>query len=562
MNKLLKYGFMASILAVATACSEDYLETAPQSNTTPATVFASPESAQYAINGLGRLMATQYVSQGLNGEGTVMLYQGEYQGDTQQKCNLTGWSNTINGLYHTNETNANMVFAWHYNYRLIGNANTVISQIGEDREQNKDWAYVKAQALCYRAHAYLHLVQIYSRRWSDRNGAQRGVVLRLTPSTDPMPCSSLADVYAQIYQDCDDAARLFAFASVSRSDNWIANENVAHAIKSRAALNREDWSTAASEAVKATQGTKLMSTEEYYGGFNTPNSEWIWSAFNDATQDMYYYSFFAYCGANSNTTSCRSNPVAISRQLVEKIPAEDTRLKLYCIPTAEEMPKYVEQVSGSGQCPFTAEKALNTLKENIDKATTDEKRVAAQHAYENAVQVNDFYNRIKADPFLKARIYATTTIFYYLNTKFQNTGGYGIGNVCLYRAAEMLYNEAEAQYRLGNETAAKAALEKAVKPYQENYSCTTTGAALLDEILTYRAYDLIGEGFSWFDLKRRGVTMERKSWKDGGSWNASFAITVKPEDANNWTFIIPKIETDYNDKVTPFEPDNWTPDAE
>lgn len=41
-----------------------------------------------------------------------------------------------------------------------------------------------------------------------------------------------------------------------------------------------------------------------------------------------------------------------------------------------------------------------------------------------------------------------------------------------FRAAEMMYNEAEAQYRLGNEQAVRALLEQTVKPYNADYTCT------------------------------------------------------------------------------------------
>ena len=36
----------------------------------------------------------------------------------------------------------------------------------------------------------------------------------------------------------------------------------------------------------------------------------------------------------------------------------------------------------------------------------------------------------------------------------------------------MMYNEAEAQYRLGNEQAVRALLEQTVKPYNADYTCT------------------------------------------------------------------------------------------
>ena len=86
------------------SCSKDYLETAPTSSVSPSTVFESTDKAKVAINGINRLMVSQWIgSQGFNGEGTVKLYHGEYPGN-DFFVNLTGWTNTINGKYHTNRT--------------------------------------------------------------------------------------------------------------------------------------------------------------------------------------------------------------------------------------------------------------------------------------------------------------------------------------------------------------------------------------------------------------------------------------------------------------------------
>jgi hypothetical protein len=75
-----------------------------------------------------------------------------------------------------------------------------------------------------------------------------------------------------------------------------------------------------------------------------------------------------------------------------------------------------------------------------------------------------------------------------------------------------------------------------------------TGAPVMifrsDEL--YRRFDLWGEGFDWYDCKRWGITLKRKSRAEGGSWMKAYAITLGPQDANQWTWIIPERETEYN----------------
>ncbi|MDE5886922.1 MAG: RagB/SusD family nutrient uptake outer membrane protein [Muribaculaceae bacterium] len=560
------YGLLAlGLTASLSSCSENYLDTVPQSSVSLPTLFNDPDGAQNAINGLGKLMCSQYMStQGQNGEGTMQLYFGDYPGMALQKCDYTGWMNTINGKYHSNNSNGNMAFSWHYPYRLIANANIIINNIPkEPKEEDKAaWGYIKAQALCYRAHSYLYLVQLYSRRWGYRDGESRGVIIRddaeygVDPeyTITPKAASSLKEVYEYIYTDLEEAITLFQASTQNRpsSKRWLPAESVAHAIYARAALTREDWATASAQAKLACKGASLMTAEEYEAGFNTPNNEWIWAAFNSEEQDVYYYSFFAYVGSNSKSSSCRTNPVAISRQLVEKIPANDSRLRIYAIPTEEELPKYPEQVSGSGKVTLTSTANLKKL-----KAAAEEDPDKNGPAYENALQCNAFYNRIKGDSFYTGRMYSTTTLYYYLCTKFLAQNDLGVGQLCLYRMAEMLYIQAEAEYMLGNEATARQVLESAVAPYQDNYTCTLTGDELLEEILTYREFDLCGEGHSWFDIKRRGASFERKSWLDGGSWNESFAIEGGPNYENDMTFVYPQIETNYNQLVQSTESPTW-----
>lgn len=530
MKKILKYTLCAALTLGFAACNEDYLETSPESSTTNVTLFQSPTTAQFAVNGLGKLMSKQYLgTQGMNGEGTMMTWSAEYPGDGMQKADLTGWASLINSTRVQSNTSIYQYYPWYYYYRIIGNANQILQNIPENLSgsEQKEYDYIKAQALTYRAYSFFRLSQYYCRRWSDKKGESRGLVMRLTVSDDPMGCSTLAETYQQIYKDLDEAIALFESCGKDRGDlNWRANVDVAHAVYSRAALTREDWNTAIAHSQAARKKYSIMGIDEYSKGFNTPNKEWIWNAFNDETQTLYYYSFFAYMANNANTSAARTAPVVISRQIVEKIDTADTRLKLYCIPTAAEL--------AAG---------------NVSKITST-----------GVVTKGAFFDRIKKEYTAKGRLYSTTKIAYYAGTKFLVATGIGDGCVPIFRAAEMIYNEAEAQFKLGNESATRALLNEATKPYNASYNCTKSGQELWNEIVALRKFDLWGEGFSFYDLKRWGASMDRKTWAQGGNWNTAFAtpaVNVGPEGLNNWTTVIPIKETDYNNLVISQEADNW-----
>lgn len=80
----------------------------------------------------------------------------------------------------------------------------------------------------------------------------------------------------------------------------------------------------------------------------------------------------------------------------------------------------------------------------------------------------------------------------------------------------------------------------------EAYNCTKTGTALLNEIKLYRAIELWGEGFDWFDMKRWGDPIVRNAYANGGNFLTSLAVTINPQDKNKWTWAIPLRESDYN----------------
>ena len=501
------------------SCSKEYLEVAPESSESPATIFATTDMARTAVNGLAKMMTTQYLGvQGMNGEGTIINWYNNSMGNDAQKCNLTGWTNTINSNWHESPTSNYDIYPWYYYYKIIGNANAVIEKIDAAEGPEAERQFLKAQGLVYRAYSYLQLVQFYCRRWSDGVVENDGIPLRLDTSTGDLAKSSVPKVYAQIYADLDEAIRLFAASGLTRytcysnfSDhNFLPDVDVAYAVYARAAITREDWANAAKYAALASQGYKYMTKDQYMKeGFSTENEEWIWSVYEAEDQTLYYYSFFAYIGSNSSAGSCKNTPFAISKELIDQIPETDVRRTMFLVPTEEEF----------------ADKNLNKTNGNAKSSSALYKRAKAQYA---------------------DKMFETSQVFMYMQYKFQAAFMPGGGCFPLFRMAEMSFIEAEAACHTGNENRAREILNTINKVYDPAYDCTKTGADLLAEVKLYRRFHLWGEGHDWFDFKRWGDTMVRTSIAKGGSWHANFAITVKPDEKNHWTWVIPNREKDYN----------------
>ena len=296
-------------------------------------------------------------------------------------------------------------------------------------------------------------------------------------------------------------------------DNYSPNLGVAYAVYARAALIREDWATAARYAALARKNYPLMTNSEYVdGGFNTPNQEWIWSSYNATDQNLHFYSFFAYQGSNSSASICRSYACSISKELYDRIPETDIRRTMFLAPREGET------------------------------YTTSTGRASKGALFERAKK--DYANKI----------YSTSYIFAYMQFKILCAEQPGIGQLNHFRSAEMYLIEAEANCHIGGkDTETQNLLITLNKDSGRNpsYTCTKTGNELLEEVKLYRNIELWGEGFDWFDYKRWKEPIARKSYPEG-SFHVQFAITADPSANNQWTWVFPAKEVDYNDALTSY----------
>lgn len=515
MKKVSQYILVLIAIASFAACKKDYLSTGPTDALPTDDVFKTTAGVKLAVNGLAKIMTQQLLeTQGMNGEGTIKMWYGNYGGN-HFAFNLTGAFATLANHGYNESTNQNYnYYPWYYYYKIISNANAIINRVDSAVGFEKDKALYKAQALTYRAYSFLMLAQFYGYRWSDtQNGTTLGVILRLDDSQGDMARSTMLQTYQQIYSDLDKAIDLFGKSGYSRlpSANYEVNLNTAYAVYARAALTRQDYATAESYALKARTGFPLMSVTDYNAGFNTPNSEWIWSSYGGPTENLFFYSYFAYIAYNSTASNVRTVPKMISRELYAKIPATDIRRNLFLNPAGNSYTTATGQAGSTTALYKAAFAARPTLQSN-------------------------------------ASIYA------YMQWKISATDVPGIGNLNHFRSSEMYLIEAEAKYFQNKPDADIQALLVALtntSGRDPGYSCTKTGVDLLNEIKLYRAIELWGEGFDWFDMKRWGDPINRKLYAAGGNFTTAMAVSRTPDANNRWTYRLPLKETDFNTLAIP-----------
>ncbi|MDC8001005.1 RagB/SusD family nutrient uptake outer membrane protein [Aequorivita todarodis] len=90
----------------------------------------------------------------------------------------------------------------------------------------------------------------------------------------------------------------------------------------------------------------------------------------------------------------------------------------------------------------------------------------------------------------------------------------GLVDLKVLRAAEAYLNKAEAYYRLGNETAARNALDEVRSRRYTTFAGGETGQALLDAIMLERRLEFAFEGHRFIDLKRWGLGVQRDGFGD------------------------------------------------
>lgn len=543
MKKIINKLFAGSLLAgmmLVSSCAGDYLDTAPTDSTGATDAVGTTANAMKALNGIAKIMTTQhsYFGGGFAGENNIMIQYESYPSENYNyNYYASGWSSIFNQEYHTRTNSIYDAYAWYYYYTIAGNANTILANIDNAEGTEAERNFVKASALTFRAYAFEKLVHYYCWRWQDsNNGASQGIVLRLDESTGGQGYATLAETYAQIYKDLDEAIMLFEQSGMDRnaSQVWMPNINVAHAIYARAALTKQDYTKALTEAKLARQNYPLMSNAEYHAGFCNPTSEWIFGSFGSAQENNWYWSYgtqYACNGYYANAAGAANGAGSIGRELINRIPNNDARKALFL--TEDKFPGY----------NFNDGSAMD-LGYGILGMGDDEKKADALWEEAAAYCQKMAVSGLEA-PYQAGYMYLGGQLkFYVFDTP-------GVSYLPFIRSSEMVLVEAEANYFLNDETAARAALVElnATSGRNPEYTCDKSGEALWNEIMDYRELELWGEGFAWSDYKRWNRDIVRHSFAEGGNAHISVAKTIPASGVNKWTWDVPLNETDYNDEL-------------
>lgn len=140
------------------------------------------------------------------------------------------------------------------------------------------------------------------------------------------------EVFKVIYEDCDNAVKLYEACGMDRSNMWEANADVANGVWARAALIKHDWRTAADKAAAARKGYSIMDDKDLYNGYLSQTSETMWSM-NPQFVTTYYWSWGSLYSCNGGyVENWDQGAGAINIDLYNKLDANDKRRAFFWTP--------------------------------------------------------------------------------------------------------------------------------------------------------------------------------------------------------------------------------------
>lgn len=579
-----------ALVSLMGSCSDNYLDLIPESQPTTGQIAGSVDAANIAVRGIGRAMQCQYqevsTANQYNGESYVNTIYGDAWGQdviqhlAQSQFGATTYKwNTMGNMRASWVNN----IPWNYPYGIIYMANGVLDGIDTAEGDDKLRAFVKAQALAFRAHGYVKLLQFFAPRWEDSdNGEKYCIVIRTSQSVENAPLAKMNEVKDLIYKDLDEAIKLFKESGKTREAGmkWMPDLSVAQGIYARAALIFHDWNTAKQMAHDARQGYKIMDNKTLFSGFCDDNDDFMWTQGAEES-DIYYWSYGSHYTVNGTYVKNWGDigAGAINLDLYNQLDPNDVRRGLFLTPDK------------IGTCP--ADMNPGKLKPAdfwdatlVNAATMDmafgpvrrnSKEPSKKWGLQNFVvrwgknyMDNTFTGTLGAyvddkDPFAcyfawgpdveggfaygvegqVAKLYGCQIGAQY---KFWSYVPYGTSHYPFMRASEMCLAEAEAAYMAGDMATAQSCLMEIQSIRIPGYS--VAGKDLLEEIRLCRRIELWGEGQNWTDFKRWNIPCERRAWIEGdvesGNFPQNMAMKREASDNAGWRFTVPAIESDYN----------------
>ncbi|MBN1117145.1 MAG: RagB/SusD family nutrient uptake outer membrane protein [Bacteroidales bacterium] len=380
--------------------------------------------------------------------------------------------------------------AWSQIYVVINRCNQVIAR-SDAVEAEGDELLLKnhsvGEAYALRAMAHFDLLKYYAKSYTSASDADLGVPYVTAPEPTSPARTPVKECYTNVIADLNTAIELMDAGEIDPAEgNTRFSSLAAKALLARVYLSMENWNDAISLASEVINNSSLASIDEF---------PLVWT---DASEAGVLFKLRMTATDNSQTTS--GSTVGV----------------------------YYSQTGPSG---------------------TRSEYVCSYDLY-NLFAAND----IRLSSWIYTDVYNGK--LFNLIWKYKQREGESVPDLVdakILRVAEMYLIRAEASMNLAtpDETTALSDLNTLRAQRYEGFSDgNESGQALINAIDLERRLELAFEGHRWFDLKRKGLPVNRMASGDeadgGGLQYRSLNL---PANSYKWQLPIPTVEMDANDNI-------------
>jgi hypothetical protein len=534
MKKILSIILLSLLLTGG--CKKEFLEYYPTDRVEDTKAFSTPENAMAVLYGIYDLITSNTLN------GGFLPITNDLRGNDvflAEELNWSWWVQTYNFQFTASNTgNTGPANYWQKLYKVIENCNVAISaKLPFSSSQNL--AYV-AEIKAIRAWAYYSLVTLYCQPYLKDSGESPGVpIYKVSNQSQSNPRGKVKDVFAFMKTDLD-SSLLYLPTQENASAATRVTACFANGLAARVALAKGDYTGALAYANAAIADAPALNTNaaDYVKGFSHANEESIFIAPFNADDYAEYdaqSSFYDHPEGYGN--------LFVNSDFVSKFASDDIRRKWFITPlfynlndaaTNIYMKDYISEV-------YHFE---GFLKESFDE-------VLNYTAAGGPIDPDAMF-----DPNLTYEWYRPGIISFY--GKFPrmdaipgvNTGTVGLAQPTIMRTSELILIKAECEARKASPDYTAAQNSLYLIQHRASASAvksTSTGAALLSEILMERRKELAGEGFAAIDILRTGSILNRPD-VTGPNWSPFLTLP-----AYDWRMIfpIPEAEMDSNKSLLP-----------
>ena len=489
MKYIYKFLAISFLLIATTSCGDEWLNTAPSDSINTGDAINSYKTASVALTGVydglqGSSSRTSYYA-------ARMFYYGDVRGDDMQALESGKRSSSTYEMRYVADNAPNM---WNTPYNVIRRANRLLEAIDNDNVKDaseKQLNNLKAEALVVRALVHFDLARLYGNPFTMDSGASLGVPIVLTAlDSEDMPArNTVAEVYAQVLKDLNDALALSDGLTEDKKYGYI-NSWVAKGLLARVNLYKGDNETALLHAEDVINNSpyELWTNEEYVIGWNTKDT---------GRKEM----LFEIVNASNDDWTDREGIAYLMHE--------------------------------NGYADFIATKSFLEL---IQSDMSDVR---------NGLLLAPAFDEDLMEDF------ADTTIF--VNKFPANDiGEMRLNSLPIMRLSEVYLIAAEAAAKEGNGVKAAEYLNSIVLRANPDADDVSAADATVDRIMVERRKELVGEGHRFFDAMRNDVTVVRYTDADNRGFHYPLISESQQFDRTYFRAILPipvaEIEVNQNIK--------------